>query len=719
MTDTYKSLGQAVTSDTYSSELLAYKVPTSANAAVSSVLITNTNDQDVSYSLAVVPEDETAASTQQVDFGYDYKVEYKENWLISNKHLKITRVSTGENVLTNIPNVPSGYYVKTVGVAVDRLIVVLSKSVGKSNWTGPFANIQNYYSSKVLIASSTDTTNWTITDLQDTHGEGFRSEVESFMNGSHEYSQSSIEIATVAVFSTGVVSFIVTASVYKESFGSKYLPPRVAYAASSNSTSFTDGGNIPGLIDQQSGWGLNYIPFQKPFYDKTTDTVIIGTPINGHKVTVSTDGITYTLLNLVSDGSNFLGNLGFQSYTIGGIKVLKNGKLFFNLFSPWGYADVYYKMYFADSYSIVGSDFIMNNLEYRTSNFYVNSDITISKTLSLSNGDEVIVFGLNNWSDYYNQGVVKYMGSVYSLVNKAPVVALYTNADWAPAAAERVGTVNLYYNGEKLYGYVQYMDINSSWIQPNPTVFVLSSVLTEQNISYIDSTMTSVSSSTFDIENSKGSTNTPSTDFHYYNVKPVYSSSVKNKIITKTISASGTHTIDGGITLAAGDEVRLYSAANDVVVHVYGTEITDSTLDYKILGQKYVGKNQTVVPGTGGGGTGTGGSYYYYYGGGPDEDTIIETLDPVVLYTVPAGKQTVVSSLYVTNNDIVERTFDVAIVPAGETLALEHHIRWDMPISAADFDLLTHKITMQSGDSIVVLPSTADKVGFTAFGVEK
>jgi hypothetical protein len=106
------------------------------------------------------------------------------------------------------------------------------------------------------------------------------------------------------------------------------------------------------------------------------------------------------------------------------------------------------------------------------------------------------------------------------------------------------------------------------------------------------------------------------------------------------------------------------------------------------------------------GGQGTPGSY-------------VEITEPQVLYTVPEGTETTVTSVYVTNHDLVERTYDLAVVPEGETLSLKHHIRWDMPVSGSDFDLTTAKLTLSAGDTIYVFPSTINKVGFTAFGVEK
>jgi hypothetical protein len=139
------------------------------------------------------------------------------------------------------------------------------------------------------------------------------------------------------------------------------------------------------------------------------------------------------------------------------------------------------------------------------------------------------------------------------------------------------------------------------------------------------------------------------------------------------------------------------------------------TLDYKILGQLYYGPEIEVIPGEGGG-------YGYYgenIGGQGTEDSYVEITEPQVLYTVPAGTETTVTSIYVTNHDSVQRTYDLAVVPAGETLSLKHHIRWDMPVGSSDFDLTTAKLTLSAGDKVYVFPSTINKVGFTAFGVEK
>jgi hypothetical protein len=132
------------------------------------------------------------------------------------------------------------------------------------------------------------------------------------------------------------------------------------------------------------------------------------------------------------------------------------------------------------------------------------------------------------------------------------------------------------------------------------------------------------------------------------------------------------------------------------------------SLAYKILGQMYIGLTQTTVPGGGGSG--------YYYGGGGE--TVVETLEPTVIYTVPSGQQAIVSSIFAANHDVVERSYDLAVVPFGETLGLKHHVKWDQPVSANDFEMISHKFTLSAGDRVYVFPSTADKFGFTVFGTE-
>ena len=176
-------------------------------------------------------------------------------------------------------------------------------------------------------------------------------------------------------------------------------------------------------------------------------------------------------------------------------------------------------------------------------------------------------------------------------------------------------------------------------------------------------------------------------------------------------TATAHHEISGGITLSSGDALLLRASTDDVIISVFGTEISESAeITYKILGQEYVGLTTTITPGTSGSG--------YYYGGGGTEEVIDESLSPVTMYTVPSGKQAIISSVFATNHDTVERTYDLALVPAGDELSTAHHVRWDYPVNSDDFDMVSSKFTLAAGDKVIALPSTADKIGFTVFGVE-
>lgn len=130
------------------------------------------------------------------------------------------------------------------------------------------------------------------------------------------------------------------------------------------------------------------------------------------------------------------------------------------------------------------------------------------------------------------------------------------------------------------------------------------------------------------------------------------------------------------------------------------------TTAYKILGQAYIGLTSYEAPGAGG---------YYYGGGGSAVD---ESLLPITVYTVPSGTQTVITSIFVVNHDTVARTYDFAVVPSGETLSVKHHIKWDYPLAANDFDVISSKLSLAAGTKLVILPSAADKIGVTVFGLE-
>jgi glucose-6-phosphate dehydrogenase assembly protein OpcA len=87
------------------------------------------------------------------------------------------------------------------------------------------------------------------------------------------------------------------------------------------------------------------------------------------------------------------------------------------------------------------------------------------------------------------------------------------------------------------------------------------------------------------------------------------------------------------------------------------------------------------------------------------------------LYTVPAGTQTVVSTISIANLTGGELLFRIAIRPAGETLATKHYIAYNAKVAGQDTIFITVGATLGATDVITVYGSTADVV-FNAFGSE-
>jgi hypothetical protein len=87
------------------------------------------------------------------------------------------------------------------------------------------------------------------------------------------------------------------------------------------------------------------------------------------------------------------------------------------------------------------------------------------------------------------------------------------------------------------------------------------------------------------------------------------------------------------------------------------------------------------------------------------------------LYTVPASKEAVISTIAVSNPTTSATTYRIAVVPSGETLALKNWIAFDIPLSANTTTTLTLGLTLAAGDKIQVSNDTAN-ISFTAFGSE-
>ena len=88
------------------------------------------------------------------------------------------------------------------------------------------------------------------------------------------------------------------------------------------------------------------------------------------------------------------------------------------------------------------------------------------------------------------------------------------------------------------------------------------------------------------------------------------------------------------------------------------------------------------------------------------------------IYTTPANTQTMVTTLNVCNQDNVARTYSVAVVPSGNTLAAKHYVAYQASINASSYIPLVLSFAMNANDSVVVVSPNTANVSFVAFGLE-
>jgi hypothetical protein len=86
------------------------------------------------------------------------------------------------------------------------------------------------------------------------------------------------------------------------------------------------------------------------------------------------------------------------------------------------------------------------------------------------------------------------------------------------------------------------------------------------------------------------------------------------------------------------------------------------------------------------------------------------------LYTVPASTSTVCSTLTVCNQG-VSTNVNIAVRPAGATLATSQYIVFQAPVSANDTLFFTLGISLATTDVVTVFANTAN-VSFSLFGTE-
>jgi hypothetical protein len=87
------------------------------------------------------------------------------------------------------------------------------------------------------------------------------------------------------------------------------------------------------------------------------------------------------------------------------------------------------------------------------------------------------------------------------------------------------------------------------------------------------------------------------------------------------------------------------------------------------------------------------------------------------IYTVGAGKQTVISTIVIANRAATADSYRIAIRTDGAVLANTHYLAYDTPIAGNDSITLTLGLTIDASDVVTVYASTANFT-FSIFGAE-
>ena len=87
------------------------------------------------------------------------------------------------------------------------------------------------------------------------------------------------------------------------------------------------------------------------------------------------------------------------------------------------------------------------------------------------------------------------------------------------------------------------------------------------------------------------------------------------------------------------------------------------------------------------------------------------------VYTVPASKSAVVSTIAVCNRSGAVVTYRLAVRPAGAAISAEHYVVYGAQLAANSSDFLTLGVTLATTDVVTVYASSAD-VSVSVFGDE-
>jgi len=88
------------------------------------------------------------------------------------------------------------------------------------------------------------------------------------------------------------------------------------------------------------------------------------------------------------------------------------------------------------------------------------------------------------------------------------------------------------------------------------------------------------------------------------------------------------------------------------------------------------------------------------------------------VYAVPADTQAIVSTVVIANRAAVSNTYRIAIRPSGASLANEHYISYDVPITGSDSTTITIGITLGATDVVTVYGGAGSSLSVSVFGSE-
>ena len=88
------------------------------------------------------------------------------------------------------------------------------------------------------------------------------------------------------------------------------------------------------------------------------------------------------------------------------------------------------------------------------------------------------------------------------------------------------------------------------------------------------------------------------------------------------------------------------------------------------------------------------------------------------VYTVPANRETIISTIVIANRAATDTTFTLALRDQGVTLANKHLLASDVSVEANDSTTLTLGITLEAADVLSVAAGDGDRLSVNVFGTE-